>query len=288
MRVTDLDSLLNLDPTPTPTETPTASEALIAAADPAPETTAESVGAAPIEETVALQTFTVEIPPEVAYTLGGMRHQLVFEGVCTKCAHCSQPLTDSVSQERGLGPTCSKKGYHDEVVVDDDTDALLALAQYPQLVDYLVKKYKAIGGNRALVNGLVRTASLNRRTPVHSACCDAIDALGFKRLASTLREALAVVELYDDPEMPNSYGLWIKKSDFNWNFYNQVKLLPGFSHLNRSSRFGPKRNYVAKTARLALAHLLIRYYEGLCLTITKGDEKITHKITQEWFAKASA
>lgn len=291
MRIDLLDALLDgspAEPTPAP------ATAVTAEAEPAPEAepaaveeTTVALAEAPAEPAAEpLPTFAVDIPPEAEYSAGGTRHRLIFEGNCTHCAHCGQPLTDSVSQERGIGPVCSKRGYHDEVAVDDDTDALLALAPYPQLVDYLVRKYKAVGGNRALVNGLVRTASLNRRTPVHSACTDAIDALGFKRLASTLREALAVVALYDDADMPDSYGLWVKKSDFDWDFYNAVKKLDGFTQLGRKSKFGPKRNYVAKTERLQLATLLIKYYEGLCLTIEKNGEKVTHKITQEWFKSA--
>ena len=168
----------------------------------------------------------VNIPPEMAYAHKGMRHQLVFEGVCTHCAHCGQPLTDAVSTQRGIGPVCSKKGYHDEVVASDDTEALLALAEFPVLVDYLVKKYKP-EGNRALCNGLVRTASLNRRTPVHAACCDAVEALGFTRLAAVLRESISIVEISDEPGKPELYSLWVKKSDFSWAFWNELKRLPG-------------------------------------------------------------
>ncbi len=32
---------------------------------------------------------------------------MILDDVCTNCACCGQPLTDSVSVQRGLGPRCS-------------------------------------------------------------------------------------------------------------------------------------------------------------------------------------
>lgn len=229
---------------------------------------------------VGLAKPTVCSPPPVsAYTKGGMRYQLVYEGVCVACAHCGQPLTDSESVERGIGPVCSKKGYLEEVVASDSTDAMMALAEYPELVDYLVAKYKE-KGNRGLVNGLVRTASLNRRTPVHAACTDAVEALGYKRLASTLRESISAVEIYERTEDDKTYGLWIKKADFSWSFWNQLKALPGVY----MTRYPKKATVVPKTHRLALAQILVQHYNGLYVKTPKG----AHKISEEWFSKMSS
>jgi len=229
-------------------------------------------------ETAKAEPGFVNIPPEMAYAHKGMRHQLVFEGVCTHCAHCGQPLTDAVSTQRGIGPICSKKGYHDEVVASDDTEALLALAEFPVLVDYLVKKYKP-EGNRALCNGLVRTASLNRRTQVHAACCDAVEALGFTRLAAALRESISIVEISDEPGKPELYSLWVKKSDFSWAFWNELKRLPGVF----MTRYPKKHTVVPKVLRRQLAKLLLAHYEGLCVKTPKG----AFKITPDWFAKSN-
>ena len=238
---------------------------------------------APVEEPVAQMVLQEEeeaeavLPPDVQpYTKGGMRYQLVFEAVCIQCAHCGQPLTDSESVERGIGPICTKKGYLEEVEPKDDTEAMLALAEYPQLVDYLVKKYKA-KGNRSLVNGLTRTASLNRRTPVHMACTDAIEALGYKKLASALRESISAVELYELPDNPDAYGMWIKKADFSWSFWNRLKYQDGV-HMTRY----PKRaTIVPKRHRLALAKLLVEFYNGLYIKTPKGS----FKIGPEWLGK---
>ena len=222
-------------------------------------------------------TPTTLVPPtNRSYTIGGIRYQLVFEGVCVSCAHCGQPLTDSESVERGIGPICSKKGYLEEVVASDSTDAMMALAEYPDLVDYLVSKYKE-KGNRGLVNGLTRTASLNRRTPVHAACTDAIEALGYKRLASALRESISAVELYELPDSPESYGMWIKKADFSWSFWNRLKVQDGV-HM---TRYPKKATIVPKRHRLALAKLLVEFYDGLYLKTPKGS----FKIGEEWFAR---
>ncbi len=229
------------------------------------------------EETVTAPK-TVEIPPDMIYLYKGMRHKLVFEGVCSHCAHCGQPLTDSESVERGLGPICSKKGYLEEVTPVDDTEAFLALAEYPQLVEYLTAKYKP-NGNRALCNGLVRTASLNRRTPVHAACTDAVEALGYKRLASALRESLSVVEIYDSKAKPDAYGVWVKKSDFSWAFWNELKALPGVY----MTRYPARETVVPKVHRRKLAQLLLEHYEGLCVKTQGG----AHKISPEWFGKSS-
>ena len=213
-----------------------------------------------------------------AYSKNGMRYKLVLEGVTSHCAHCGQPLTDSVSIERAIGPLCSKKGYLEEVTPVDDTDAFLALAEYPQLVEYLTAKYKP-NGNRALCNGLVRTASLNRRTPVHAACTDAVDALGYKRLASALRESLSVVEISDSKSKPDAYGIWVKRSDFSWGFYNELKALPGVYSL----RYPARETVVPKVHRRKLAELLLKYYEGLCVKTQGG----AHKISPEWFGKSA-
>ena len=218
----------------------------------------------------------VAIPPEEAYRHKGMRYKLIYEGVLTNCAHCGMPLTDAESSQAGLGPICRKKGYTDEVEPVDPMDAMLALAEYPQLVDYLNAKYKP-QGNRQLANGLVRTASLNRRTPVHGACTDALEALGYKRLASALRESIAVVEIYDSKSKPDHYGVWVKKSDFSWSFYGEVKQLTGV-HM---TKYPVKEIVVPRAHKRALAQLIVKYYEGFYVKTQNGS----HKISPAWFGK---
>lgn len=176
------------------------------------------------------------MPQQREYRKGGNRWQLMFEGVCSHCAHCGQPLTDSVSVERGIGPVCSKKGYAEEPRETDEVEAMLALAEFPDLMGLVTDRYKPQGA-RAIMNFLVKICSLNRRSPVHQACTDAIEALGFQRLASTLRESLATVEVKDSKRHEGSYEVWVKKTDFNYKFYNAIRQLPNayFSKAERAN-----------------------------------------------------
>ncbi len=133
---------------------------------------------------------------------------MILDGVCTNCACCGQPLTDSVSVQRGLGPRCSKKGYEEDPVDCEEMDAFICLAEFQELVEFLTEHYKPLG-TRGLVNGLVRTASLNRprgseqgegNEKLFKACCDAIEALGHQRMADLLRETLVVAWLNKSQE----------------------------------------------------------------------------------------
>lgn len=185
---------------------------------------------------VEASEYTFMMPPSREYRKGGNRWQLMFEGVCSHCAHCGQPLTDAVSVERGIGPICSKKGYSEEPVQGDEMEAVLALAEFPDLMELVTHKYKPQGA-RAIMNFLVKICSLNRRSPVHQSCTDAIEALGFRTLASTLRESLATVEVKESKTVEGSMEVWVKKTDFNWAFYNALRRFEGsyFSKAHRAN-----------------------------------------------------
>lgn len=153
---------------------------------------------------------------------------LILDGVCTHCAHCGQQLTDAVSIQRGIGPVCSKRGYSEDPVDGDEMQAMIDLAEFQELAEFLTEHYRPLG-IRGLVNGLVRAASLNRprgrgqsegNYKVHAACCDAIESLGHKKLANLLRDTLVVVSLQkckpEDPEAPEEPGWYrvvVKKRD---------------------------------------------------------------------------
>lgn len=155
------------------------------------------------------------------------RHStLILEDVCTHCAHCALKLTDAESVERGLGPVCSKKGYFEEPKDADEMQAFIDLAEYPELCEFLTKNYKP-QGVRGLVNGLVRVCSLNRKSKVHKACTDAIQSLGYKKLASLLRESLCAVEIKESKDHPGSVEVWCKKATWKYGFTNGLKEIPG-------------------------------------------------------------
>lgn len=174
--------------------------------------------------------------------LGGLttakvpHRNLILDGVCTHCAHCGQQLTDSVSIQRGIGPVCSKRGYAEDPVDGDEMQAMIDLAEFPELAEFLVEHYKPLGV-RGLVNGLVRAASLNRprgrgrsegNYKVHAACCDAIQSLGHVKLANLLRDTLVVVSLSKvDPSEAGGEAGWysvaVKRRDEHHQWRNMLR-----------------------------------------------------------------
>ncbi len=211
------------------------------------------------------------MPPK-QYISKGQRFTLTLQGVCTHCAHCGQPLTDSVSVERGIGPVCSKKGYLEDPKESDEMQAMIDLAEYPDLVQYLTDHYKP-QGVRGLMNGLVKVCSLNRRSPVHQACCDAVESLGYKALASLLRESIAIVEVKNSETYPGCFHVWVKKSEWNWQWTNAIRSVPG-AHFSRTEKgtivpFGQKK---------ALWELMLKHYAGFCAKVPTKDGKGLHTV----------
>lgn len=77
---------------------------------------------------------------------------------------------------------------------------MIYLSEWPELIGFLNKHYSS-EGNRGLVNGLVRAGSLNRprgrgqkegNEKLFRACCDAVEVLGYPKMANLLRETLVV------------------------------------------------------------------------------------------------
>jgi hypothetical protein len=201
----------------------------------------------------------------VDYRHGGCRYTLVFQGVCTHCAHCGQPLSDSVSIERGIGPICSKKGYAEDPKDADEMQAMIDLAEYPALVEFLVREYKP-RGVRGLMNGLVRVCSLNRRSPVHRACTDAVESLGYSRLASTLRESVSIVDVKDCEAAPGFFLVYVKKSDWSWDWTNALRRIPGSSY-----RHGLKGTLVPKDQKRRLWDAMVTHFRGLYARVPAKD-----------------
>lgn len=214
-------------------------------------------------------------PSVVAPVLVGLttqkRHHsdLLLEGVCQRCAHCGMELTDSVSVERGIGPTCSKKGYLEDPKDGDEMQAMIDLAEYPELVQFLTDHYKP-QGVRGLMNGLVKVASLNRKHAVFSVCCDAIDSLGYRKLASILRESLAAVLVSENKQYPDYLVVWVKRANFQWSWYRLLKVIPGVRH----KTYGVRGVLVPKVQRRALWAAILSEYKGLVVKTPKGAFKV--------------
>lgn len=218
--------------------------------------------------------------------------QLLMEGVCSHCGHCHQPLTESISIERGIGPICSKKGYLEEPRNGDVTDAMIALGEYPQLVEFLVKKYEP-GNLRGLMNALVKVCSLNRsNNNLHSACCDAIDSLGYHKLANAMRETVAVVLIKDSKAVPGSYEVRVKNYAFKYAWKRDLLSIPGARvcktptlHIlvpihapgDVTRKVGGNFEGEQMSNKLALWKLMVRHYLGFSAKTPSGGVKILER-----------
>jgi len=225
-----------------------------------------------VEQAVPVQNdIMVTMPAQVHMTDGQHRTKLLMDGACTRCAHCALELTDAVSQERGIGPVCSKHGYNEDPKDSDEIQAMLDLATYPELVMYLNEHWKP-KGVRGLMNGMVRIASLNRRTPVHEACTDAIESLGYKNLASALRKSLMVLSVSDSKDNPSHFEVWVKRKEWNPNWSNRIRQISGSFFKKHVGWLIPK------ASKRQLWDAINEFYSGLYMEVPNGDRvKIQRK-----------
>lgn len=235
-----------------------------------------------------------------------LHRNLILDGVCSHCAHCGHQLTDAESVQRGIGPVCSRKGYAEDAVDGDEMQALIDLAEFPELVDFLMEHYKPLG-IRGLVNGLVRVASLNRprgrgwaegNVKVHSACCDAIQSLGHKLMAELLRETLVIMTVKDVDEIPGSLAVWVKRRDWTKYFSWDIKKIPGtyFSRQHKATivpvhapgdpsrpkltgrtRTRADGQRTQETSKGALWDIMLKHYEGCVAKVNGKVVKIVPK-----------
>jgi len=213
---------------------------------------------------------------------GGLNEQkvhhnkLILEGVCSACAHCGQPLTDSVSIESGIGPICSKKGYKEEPVVSDvdETDALIFVAPWTDLMEFLVERLPN-HGRRGLMNGLVRACSLNRSNKqLVKACCDSIEALGWKRLANTIRESCTVLVISKCKHNDDFLELRVKRAFFKWEMVSMLRAIPG----QRLEKRPNTHNLIPRSQKAALWQAIVACYPGECGKGEEGGFKIPESL----------
>jgi hypothetical protein len=196
---------------------------------------------------------------------------MVLNDICVECARCKLKLTDATSVERGMGPECSSKGYAEEVKDSDEIQAMIELSEYPVLVEFLVQHYKP-HGVRGLMNGLVRIAALNRKTPAHAACANAIEALGYRRLAATLRDSLAIMWIRESKRHPGHYHVRVRGREWTraWS-YDCYKNIPHcfFDKVEKGL-------IVSKhpQAKRALWNQMIKHYGGFCVKTENGTVRI--------------
>jgi len=240
--------------------------------------TADTIPAAPPVPTVAPEvTPATFVMPPSEYMYKGRRFELICEGVCVSCARCALKLTDSVSIERGLGPDCSAKGYLEDPKSSDEMQAFIDLAEFPQLCDYLTSKYKPLGV-RGLMNGLVKIASLNRKSVgLHAAICDAIDSLGYHTLAGALRDSISTIEIKESVKDPACYQVWVKKGEWTFAFGQEMKNISNVGRYEKMRPGDTKGVLVPKSAKRGLWEAMLRFYPGCVAKTPAGTIKIARK-----------
>jgi hypothetical protein len=195
---------------------------------------------------------------------------MILNGICSNCVCCGMPLTDAVSVQRATGPSCSSKGYAEDPTNPDEMGAMIELAEYPALVDFLTQHYKPLGV-RGLMNGLVRIACLNRKTPVHTACCNAVDMLGYDKLASMLRNGLVIGQIKDSKNHPGSHHVWIKRANWTREFGSACGRIPHAFFSRPEKGWIVPKHPASKTA-LWLA--LIEHFSHEAIKTDNGPVKI--------------
>ena len=255
---------------PAPADEDSSPEAVAAVLEDTVYRTKAELSEQAVDEQKLIEDFQM---PAIEYRKGGERHTLIFQGVCTQCAHCALKLTDSDSIQFGMGPICRKRGGFngDPAGPSDENQALIDLAEFPELMQLVADRYKPKGA-RQMMNFLVRICSLNRRSPVHAACTDAIESLGYTQLASVLRESIKVIEISEHKADPNFFVVWVKKSEWSWGWTNGLRALPGARRPTYGS--GVKGTLVPKTQKPALWALMKQFYGGFYAKTPKGCIKI--------------
>jgi hypothetical protein len=180
-------------------------------------------------------------------------------------------LTDAVSIERGIGPICSRKGYLEEPKETDEMQAFIELSPFPDLVEYMTRKYKP-GGARSLMNGLVRIASLNRKSPyLHSSICNAIEALGYRNLASTLRECISMVEIRDAKENPDFFAVWVRREMSTREWFLDLRAACNLQYGERLRKANGNKGFlVPKSAKMGLWKAILRHFPGEIVKVPSG------------------
>jgi hypothetical protein len=203
---------------------------------------------------------------------------MILNGICTHCVRCRLKLTDAVSIERGMGPECSSKGYAEDPTDPDEMGAMIELAQYPALVEFLTEHYKPLG-IRGLMNGLVRIAAMNRKSPVHAACANAIEMLGYRKLAAALRDALVIMKISESERHPDHLKVWIRKKNYTFGWSRDCYRSIKGCFYDRAER----GLIVPKSAKSSLWRCMMRHYAGECASTPTGTVRIPSE--QEWNTK---
>lgn len=244
--------------------------------DGAPSTEGPSAPVLPTSEEIAVPT-DIKMPTSMLYK--GYRINLVGDDMpVTRCAHCGMLLNDALSLQRCIGPVCAKRGYTEEPQSPpDEIQAMIDLSEFPDLVRYLLAKYKPLGV-RPLMNALLRICALNRRTPgLHAAICDAIESLGWSKLASLLRTSIATVEIREVDYAPGYYSVWVHKDSYSFNWSREMARISGLRPGERNRTAKGKGILVPMSAKRELWEAMLSFHPDCIARTPKGVIKISRK-----------
>lgn len=219
----------------------------------------------------------IKMPTSMLYK--GYRIHLVGDDMpVTRCAHCGMLLNDALSLQRCIGPVCAKRGYTEEPQnTPDEIQAMFDLSEFPELVQYLTAKYKPLGV-RPLMNALLRICALNRRTPgLHAAICDAIESLGWSKLASLLRTSIAVLEIREADYAPGYYSVWVHKDSYTYGWSREMARISGIRPGERNRVAKGKGILVPMSAKRELWEAMLSFHPDCIARTPKGVIKISRK-----------
>lgn len=155
----------------------------------------------------------------------------------TRCCICSADLTDAVSVNRGIGPICSRKYYEVEHVITDQMVQVALGLLFASKLDGRVKVFakRLKDQPRDLCNLLVKWASANYdQTEIVFECSDVIAALGFRDLATVLRERRTQVVIAEDPM--DAAKLTVHTAG-QFHFGRNMTRIPGVAKATKRGRF---------------------------------------------------
>ncbi len=109
-----------------------------------------------------------------------------LELVATSCCLCGRPLLDAASVERGVGPTCARKAGVGDAAHEPEWQRVRAILARIGLAP-------RCDDARAEANRLTHRIGVAPSAPAVPVLLEAIDALGYHRLASAIAEHLVPV-----------------------------------------------------------------------------------------------
>lgn len=147
--------------------------------------------------------------------------------VASHCCLCGRALVDAVSVEAGIGPECRRRsGYAEAQGPIDTGDVVAALgvladdARLPNLPESAIQAWLD-GDARKVANVLVHRIACDPGTEQALKYANAIDGLGFYKLAARLSDRMAKVRITEED------GELTVKTPYNPEAVDVLRRVPG-------------------------------------------------------------